>query len=95
MAQPHCSHLDRIVTDPEILVGKPTVRGTRISVELVLKRLAQDLDLAGLFRSYPRLTREDVQACLEFAETKIRRYRARVPSIGTETPHASAVEVSA
>jgi uncharacterized protein (DUF433 family) len=85
------SHINRIVMDPEILVGKPTVRGTRISVELVLKRLAQDLDLESLFISYPRLTREDVQACLEFAVTKVRRHRARVPSSETEAPHASAV----
>ena len=91
MANESHSHLDRIVTDPEILVGKPTVRGTRISVELVLKRLAQDLDLEGLFRSYPRLAKEDVQACLEFAETKVRRHRARVPVRATEAPHASAV----
>jgi uncharacterized protein (DUF433 family) len=91
MARGNHSHLDRIVTDPNVLVGKPTVRGTRISVELVLKRLAQDLDLEGLFRSYPRLTREDVQACLEFAEAKVRRHRARVPARTTEAPHASAV----
>ena len=61
------THLDRIVVDPKILVGKPVVRGTRISVELVLKRLAEDLDLTSLLESYPRLTREDVQACLEYA----------------------------
>jgi uncharacterized protein (DUF433 family) len=77
--------------NPEILVGKPTVRGTRIPVELVLKRLAQDLDLEGLFRSYPRLTREDVQACLEFAESKVRRQRARVSSRESETSHVPAV----
>lgn len=87
----HHSYLERIVSDPEILVGKPTVRGTRISVELVLKRLAQDLDVESLFKSYPRLTREDVQACLEFAETKVRRHRTRVPARETEVPHASAV----
>jgi len=85
------SYLDRIVMDPEILVGKPTVRGTRISVELVLKRLSQDLDLDGLFTSYPRLTREDVQACLEFAESKVRRYRARVPAREAEVSRAPAV----
>ena len=77
--------------DPEILVGKPTIRGTRISVELVLKRLSQDLDLEGLFASYPRLTRADIQACLEFAETKVRRLRARAPSRQIEAPHASAL----
>ena len=91
MAENNHSHLDRIVMNPEILVGKPTVRGTRISVELVLKRLSQDLDLEGLFRSYPRLTREDVQACLEFAEAKVRRYRARTPAKEARTSHASVV----
>jgi uncharacterized protein (DUF433 family) len=91
MTKDNHSHLDRIVMDPEILVGKPTVRGTRISVELVLKRLAQDLDLDGLFRSYPRLTREDVQACLEFAETKVRRHRGRIPARAPDVPRATAV----
>jgi uncharacterized protein (DUF433 family) len=71
------THLDRIVMDPKIMVGKPTVRGTRIPVELVLKRLAQDLDLKSLFESYPRLTEEDVKACLEFAEARVKRQRAR------------------
>ena len=91
MARGDHSHLDRIVMDPKILVGKPTVRGTRIPVELVLKRLSQDLDLEGLFKSYPRLTREDVQACLEFAESKVRRYRGRLAARKAETPHATAV----
>jgi uncharacterized protein (DUF433 family) len=62
---------DRIVVDPDILVGKPVVKGTRIPVELVLKRLAQDPDFAALFEAYPRLTREDVQACLEYAQKVI------------------------
>ena len=78
------THLDRIVMDPKILVGKPTVRGTRIPVELVLKRLSQDLDLTALFESYPRLTEADVKACLEFAESKVRRQRARV-AVAEET----------
>lgn len=59
---------DRIVVDPDILAGKPVVRGTRIPVELVLKRLSQDLDLETLFESYPRLTPEDVKACIEYAQ---------------------------
>jgi uncharacterized protein (DUF433 family) len=58
---------ERIVFNPDILVGKPTVKGTRLSVELVLARLAVDLDLEELFEGYPRLTRADVQACLAYA----------------------------
>jgi uncharacterized protein (DUF433 family) len=59
----------RIVSDPEVLAGKPVVRGTRVPVELVLKRLAQDLDVDTVLEAYPRLTREDVRACLEHSRT--------------------------
>ncbi len=62
---------DRIVIDPGVMAGKPVVRGTRIPVDLVLKRLAQDLDLEALFAAYPRLTKEDVQACLAYANTVV------------------------
>ena len=64
-------HLDRIIVDQKIMAGKPVVRGTRIPVELVLKRLAQDLTLETLFESYPRLTKEDVKACLEYAQALV------------------------
>jgi uncharacterized protein (DUF433 family) len=59
--------LERIVVDPRIMAGKPVVRGTRIPVELVLKRLSQDLNMQTLFESYPRLTEDDVKACLAYA----------------------------
>jgi uncharacterized protein (DUF433 family) len=68
---------DRIVHDPTILVGKPVVKGTRIPVELVLKHLAQNLDLADLFAAYPRLTTEDVQACIAYAEGLVENEQAR------------------
>jgi uncharacterized protein (DUF433 family) len=64
-------HQQRIVIDPEILGGKPVVRGTRIPVELVLKRLAHDLNTKTLFDAYPRLTDEDVKACLEYAQALV------------------------
>ena len=55
---------DRIVIDPKIVAGKPVVRGTRIPVELVLKRLSQDLSIDALIEAYPRLTHDDIEACL-------------------------------
>lgn len=58
---------NRIIQDPAILVGKPVVKGTRIPVELVLAKLAAKPDLNELFQDYPRLTREDVKACLDYA----------------------------
>lgn len=59
---------DRIIVDPDILAGKPVIMGTRIPVDLVLQRLAQDMDTKKLFEDYPRLTEEDVKACLAYAE---------------------------
>jgi uncharacterized protein (DUF433 family) len=73
MANGYPRHDDRIVRDPEILTGKPTVRGTRIPVELVLAKLARNPDLGELFEDYPRLTVEDVQACLEYALNLVER----------------------
>lgn len=64
---------ERIVRDPDILTGKPVVRGTRIPVELVLAKLAADPDLGALFTDYPRLTVEDVQACLAYARAAVER----------------------
>ena len=53
------------------MVGKPVVRGTRIPVEDVLRRLAENADLAELFAAYPELTREDVKACLHYAKNTV------------------------
>jgi len=57
---------DRVVEDTKILAGKPTVKGTRVPVELVLRHLARTLDIADVLRAYPRLTEDDIRACLEF-----------------------------
>ncbi len=62
---------DRITTDPAILVGKPVVRGTRIPVELVLRHLAENPDTAELLAAFPRLTLDDVKACLAYAQARV------------------------
>ena len=64
------AYLDRIIVDPKIMLGKPTVRGTRIPVELVLEQLSYDLDPRKLFAAYPRLTTEDVKACVAWASAE-------------------------
>lgn len=58
---------ERIVVDPETLVGKPVIRGTRLSVELIVDLLGQGWSEADVLRSYPKLTAEDIQACLKYA----------------------------
>ncbi len=63
----------RIIQDPAILVGKPVVKGTRIPVELVLAKLAANPDLGELLQDYPRLTIDDVRACLDYARALVKR----------------------
>lgn len=58
---------ERIVAHPDVLAGKPVVRGTRIAVEHVLEQLADNPDVDELFEVYPDLSLEDVQACLTYA----------------------------
>lgn len=70
-------YADRIVEDPNIMVGKPTVRGTRIPVAVVLGHLAGNPDLDDLFAAYPRLTIEDVQAVLGYAYEAVEAQRKR------------------
>jgi uncharacterized protein (DUF433 family) len=70
-------YADRIVQDPEIMVGKPVIKGTRIPVERVLAHLARTPDLNDLFAAYPRLTIEDVQAALAYAHDAVASKRKR------------------
>jgi uncharacterized protein (DUF433 family) len=56
-----------IAVDPTVLVGKPVIKGTRISVELVLDRLADGWTQEQITESYPRVTREDILAAIAFA----------------------------
>lgn len=58
---------DRIVSNPDILVGKPSIKGTRISVELILGWLASGWTHEQLLESYPQITRDDILAALAFA----------------------------
>jgi uncharacterized protein (DUF433 family) len=58
---------NRIVIDPDILVGKPVVRGTRLSVEFLLGLLGQGWTESEILRNYPGLQREDLLACWAYA----------------------------
>jgi uncharacterized protein (DUF433 family) len=59
--------MERIVSDPDVLVGKPTIRGTRLSVEFILDRLADGWTEQQLLENYPRLTSEDLRAVFAYA----------------------------
>lgn len=59
--------MKRIVVDPKIMVGKPIIRGTRITVEHILRLLAQGLTFEEILEDYPHLTKEDIAAALLYA----------------------------
>lgn len=63
-----------IHADPNILVGKPVIKGTRISVDLVLEYLAYGHPRTEILESFPRLTDTSIQACVEFAREAVRAY---------------------
>lgn len=60
--------LERITCDPNILTGKPIVRGMRLSVEQILDLLSQGASAEELLQDYPMLEREDILACLAYAK---------------------------
>jgi uncharacterized protein (DUF433 family) len=56
-----------IVSDPKVMMGKPVVRGTRITVELILRKLSEGASEADLLDGYPQLSRENIQAAIAYA----------------------------
>ena len=63
---------DRIVCDPDIMVGKPTIKGTRLAVDFLLDRLADGWSEKDLLENYPRLTPEDLRAVFAYAAESIK-----------------------
>ena len=63
--------LGRISADPEIMLGKPVIRGTRVTVEVILEKLAADVPIEEILVDYPRLIRADVLAAIEYARQAV------------------------
>ena len=59
--------LERIVIDPNIMVGKPVVKGTRLAVEFIIDLFGQGWTEEQILQSYPQLCHEDIVACLQYA----------------------------
>ena len=70
--------VERIVMNPEVLSGKPVIKGTRIPVYLILELLAAGMSVDDVLEEYPKLTQEDIQAALEYA-SKILQHEIVVP----------------
>ena len=63
--------LTRIIIDPKVMGGKPVIKGTRISVEIILKKLGQKIDTEEILRDFPRLTHNDIRAAILYAESLV------------------------
>ncbi|HPN18625.1 MAG TPA: DUF433 domain-containing protein [Chitinophagales bacterium] len=63
------THID---SDPKILFGKPKIKGTRISVDLILERLANKYSFQEILQAYPSLTEDAIYACLQYASESVK-----------------------
>ena len=71
MKQPDSALLERITIDPAVLVGKPTIRGLRISVEQILRTLSAGVSTAELLADLPELEEQDIRAVLAYAAERV------------------------
>ena len=58
---------DRIEINPKVMMGKPVIRGTRLTVELILRKLSEGATQRDLLEAYPKLTRENIHAAIRYA----------------------------
>ena len=66
---------ERITVDPDVLVGKPIIKGTRVSVEFVIDLLARGWTTEQILKEYDHLKAEDIQACLAYASEMLKTER--------------------
>jgi len=81
---------DRIKINPKVMMGKPVIRGTRIPVELILRKLSEGATEADLLDAYPRLKREDIQAAIGYAADTVAHEETLLlePSRNSKPPKA-------
>ena len=59
--------IDRIEIDPKVMMGKPVIRGTRLTVELILRKLSEGAREKDLMEAYPKLAEDDIKAAIRYA----------------------------
>ncbi len=69
----------RIVSDPDIMLGKPIVKGTRITVELILRKMAEGMTFEELLEAYPHITKDDVLAAISYSADVISKEELIAP----------------
>jgi uncharacterized protein (DUF433 family) len=77
---------NRIEINPDVMRGKPVIRGTRITVELLLRALSEGATEERLLESYPHLTRDDIKAAIAYAADTIAKLKRPTDSLVPRTP---------
>ena len=72
---------DRITIDPDVLVGKPVIKGTRLAVEFIVELLANGWSEQQVCDNYPGITREDISACLYYATDMLKSERVYLTTV--------------
>jgi uncharacterized protein (DUF433 family) len=62
---------ERIEINPKVMMGKPVIKGTRITVELILSKLSEGATLNGLLEDYPHLTQDDIRAAIAYGAASV------------------------
>ena len=70
----------RIVSDYKIMLGKPVIKGTRITVELIIRKLSEGATVGDLLEAYPSLNADDIYACLSYASEVISEEQVIAPA---------------
>ncbi len=61
------NYRDRIIISPDIMLGKPVIRGTRITVEFIIKKMSEGMEINDIIAEYPPLQKDDLMACLAYS----------------------------
>ena len=69
----------KIISNPDVMLGKPIIKGTRITVELILRKMSEGMTIEELLESYPQLTSEDIFAAISYSADVIAREELIVP----------------
>ncbi len=60
-------YIKRIVSNPDVMLGKPIIKGTRITVEIILRKMAEGMTNEELLEAYPHITKEDILAAVSYS----------------------------
>lgn len=87
MANTYKRYKNRIEINPKVMVGKPVIKGTRITVELILRQLSQGITTKEILENHPHLTRDDIYAAIEYAAEALGKERtyALAPEFDVKT----------